>query len=85
MIIYVVAKLRLPEFSGFEAKIFPGQPPPSPLIPVPRRIDLPPSFPSEWKQIGSKRTKFEYLGRPRPQHPQILLVKSADSRVSFTK
>ena len=29
VIIYVVAMLRLPEFSGFEGKVFPGQPPPS--------------------------------------------------------
>ena len=85
VIIYVVAKLRLPEFSGFEGKIFPGQPTPYPFIPVPRRMDLPPSFPSEWKQIGSKRTKFEYLGQPRQRHPKVLFVKSAKFQVSSTK
>ena len=83
VIIYVVAKLRLPEFNGFEGKVFPGQPPPSPFIPIPRRMDLPPTFSSEWKQIRSKRTKFEYLGRVRPRQPKILLVKSVDSRVQL--
>ena len=78
VIVYFVAKLRLPEFSGLEGKVFPGQPPPSPLIPVPRRMELPPSFPSEWKNIG---TQFEYLGQPRPRHPKILLVRSSESRI----
>ena len=81
VIVYFVANLRLPEFSGLEGKVFPGQPPPSPMIPLPRRMELPPNFPSEWKNIGSRRTQFEYLGMPRPRHPKILLVRSSESRI----
>ena len=66
IIIYWTASSRLPEFEGFRGKTFPGQPRPRAPILEPRRSRLPPSFASEWKNIGSKRSKFEDLGLPVP-------------------
>ena len=43
---------RLPEFAGYRAVRFPGtEPPQEPKI-TPRRLNLPPSFASDWKKIG---------------------------------
>ena len=66
IIIYWTASSRLPEFEGFRGKTFPGQPQPRPPILEPKRSRLPLSFASEWKNIGSKRSKFDDLGLPVP-------------------
>ena len=43
---------RLPEFAGYRPVRFPGtEPPQEPKI-TPRRLNLPPSFASDWKKIG---------------------------------
>ena len=44
MIILVVAGRRLPEFSGYRGRRFPGQQPPAPPRIAPRRLQLPPTF-----------------------------------------
>ena len=55
---------RLPEFAGYRAVRFPGtEPPQEPKI-IPRRLNLPPSFASDWKKIGSKRTEMLMLDMP---------------------
>ena len=43
-----------------------GQLPPRPQKIEPRRMQLPSGFSDEWKKIGSKRSKFQDLRRPRP-------------------
>ena len=43
-IILVSALRRLPEFAGYRARRFPGQPPPALPRIAPRRLQLPPSF-----------------------------------------
>ena len=45
---------------------------------VPRRMELPPDFSDEWKKIGSKRSKFEYLGLPVSKtynYKKVIFVK----------
>ena len=64
IIIYWTASNRLPEFEGFRGKRFPGQPQLRAPLLEPRRSRLPPSFASEGKNIGSKRSKFDDLGLP---------------------
>ena len=55
---------RLPEFVGYRPVRFPGtQPPRKPII-SPRRLNLPPSFASDWEKIKSKRTKLMTLDMP---------------------
>ena len=44
IIILVVAGQRLPEFSGYRGRRFPGQQPPAPPRIAPRRLELPPTF-----------------------------------------
>ena len=64
VIIYILALKRLPEFSGYKPTRFPGtEPPPKSRI-SPRRLNLPPSFSSDWKKIGSKRTEMLMLDMP---------------------
>ena len=55
---------RLPEFSGYRSMRFPATESPPQLSITPRRLDLPPSFASDWKKIGSKRTKMLMLDMP---------------------
>lgn len=59
VVIFLTVWKRLLEFRGYQPKTFPLQPPPKKMIPEPRRLSLPPNFPSEWKNIGSKRQKIE--------------------------
>ena len=59
VVIFLTAWKSLLEFRGYQPKTFPLQPPPMKMIPEPRRLSLPPNFPSEWKNIGSKRPKIE--------------------------
>ena len=57
-----------------------GQLQPRPQEIVPRRMELPPDFSDEWKKIGSKRSKFEYLGLPiakRYNYKKMIFVKEA--------
>ena len=61
--IYILAVKRLPEFEGYKSVRYPGsEPPQTPRI-TPRRLDLPPSFASDWKKIGSKRTEMLMLDK----------------------
>ena len=50
---------RLPEFSGYKGRRFPGgeQQPRKTQI-TPRRLDLPQDFQEDWRKIGSKRNKM---------------------------
>ena len=71
----MVAAKRLPEFSGYRGRVFPGQPRPRSQMPEPKRMRISPTFSVEWKQIGS--TRFEDLGLPAPPRQRIF-VKSID-------
>ena len=77
IIILNTAAKRLPEFSGYKGRRFPGQMPPPPPIIQPRRMELPPNFVDDWKNIGSKRNEFQDLGllRFNKQH-RISVIRS---------
>ena len=49
---------RLPELSGYNGRTFPGQASPRQEHIAPRRLELPPTFSSEWKNIGFKKMKI---------------------------
>ena len=55
---------RLPEFAGYKPVRFPGSEPPHKTSISPRRLNLPPSFASDWKKIGSKRKTKLMLDMP---------------------
>ena len=55
---------RLPEFRGYRPVSYPGTVSPRKPTIAPRRMNLPPSFASDWKKIGSKRTKMMMLDVP---------------------
>ena len=55
---------RLPEFAGYKSVRFPGTEPPRKQRISPRRLNLPPSFASDWKNIGSKRSEMLMLDLP---------------------
>ena len=64
IMIYILALRRLSEFAGYRSVRFPGtEPPLQPRI-SPRRLNLPPSFASDWKKIGSRRTEMLMLDMP---------------------
>ena len=78
IIILSTAAKRLPEFSGYKGRRFPGQMPPPPPIIQPRRMELPPNLVDDWKNIGSKRNEFQDLGLPRfdKQHRMSVTIRS---------
>ena len=71
VIIFLVASQRLPEFQGYKGRAYPGQPAPChQLMPVPRRMSLPPDtlgeiltsdwstqliLNSDWSQLTGRR------------------------------
>ena len=55
VIVLLTALRRLPEFAGYKGRTFPGQMPPRQQMVLPRRMDLPPTFDTEWKRIKSLR------------------------------
>ena len=55
---------RLPEFRGYRPVSYPGTVSPRKPTIAPRRMNLPPSFASDWKKIGSKRNKKMMLDVP---------------------
>ena len=65
LIIYLAATWNWPEFTGLRGRRFPGQEEPRTPDIQPRRIKLPPTFASEWRNIGSKNKAFLDLGLPR--------------------
>ena len=65
LIIYLAATWNWPEFTGLRGRRFPGQEEPRTPDIQPRRIKLPPTFASEWRNIGSKNKAFVDLGLPR--------------------
>ena len=75
--IFVSAYRRLPEFRGYRPVSYPGTVSPRKPTIAPRKMNLPPSFASDWKKIGSKKTKMMMLDVPLwPQ--QIRKQKSDD-------
>ena len=55
---------RLPEFRGYRPVSYPGTVSPRKQTVAPRRMILPSSFASDWKKIGSKKTKMMMLDVP---------------------
>ena len=55
---------RLLEFRGYRPVSYPGTVSPRKPTIAPRRMNLPPSFASDWKKIGSKRNKKMMLDVP---------------------
>ena len=62
LLIFVTAQRNVPEFSGFKARLFPGQELPSIQNILPRRLSLPSGFEHDWKKIGSKKIKENPAG-----------------------
>ena len=62
--IFVSAYWRLPEFRGYRPVSYPGTVSPRKQTIAPRRMNLPPSFASDWKKIGSKRSDMMMLDVP---------------------
>ena len=62
--IFVSAHWRLPEFRGYRPISYPGTVSPRKPTIAPRRMNLPPTFASDWKRIGSKRTQMLMLDMP---------------------
>ena len=74
----------------FPGKTFPGKLSPRPQLIEPRRMELTPDSTNEWKNIGSRRTKFEDLGLPVPpavkmfpRHTTAIFVKEAATNDSI--
>ena len=65
LIIYTMAMTHWPEFTGLRGRRYPGQEEPRTPDIQPRRMKLPPTFASEWRNIGSKNKAFQDLGLPR--------------------
>ena len=61
------------------ARRYPGQLPPSPPAPQPRRPAPPPALAEEWRRIGSRRSEFLNLGLPitRAGSVNSIVVKPA--------
>ena len=55
---------RLPEFAGYKPVRYPGTEPPHKSSISPKRLNLPLSFASDWKKIGSKRKTMLMLEVP---------------------
>ena len=64
----------LPQFRGYRGKSFPRISPERIQEIEPRRMVLSPNFESEWKKIGSRRTKMlivqEYSGSKEAKEKQ---------------
>ena len=56
-VILAHALRRLPEFSGYKGRRYPGEQEPRGSLITPRRLDLPQDFKEDWRKIGSKRNK----------------------------
>ena len=75
IIIFLVASQRLPEFQGYKGRAYPGQPAPChQLMPVPRRMSLPPEALSDWKKIGSKRNSILIFDKDEPTSTSTTLM-----------
>ena len=83
LIIYTMATAHWPEFSGLRGRRFPGQEEPRAQVIQPRRMALPPTFGSEWKNIGSRNKSFQDLGMPR-YGPQKKIKRRLRSEFSFS-
>ena len=57
-VILAHALRRLPEFSGYKGRRYPGEQEPRGSLITPRRLDLPQDFKEDWRKIGSKRNKM---------------------------
>ena len=82
LIIYLAATWNWPEFTGLRGRRFPGQEEPRTPDIQPRRIKLPPTFASEWRNIGSRIKSFQDLGMPR-YGPQKKFPPKPKSKFSF--
>ena len=71
--------LRLKLYLYPRARRYPGQLPPSPPAPQPRRPAPPPALAEEWRRIGSGRSEFLHLGLPitRAGSVNSIVVKPA--------
>ena len=57
-VILAHALRRLPEFSGYRGRRYPGEQQPRKTLITPRRPHLPRDFQEDWRKIGSKRNKM---------------------------
>ena len=63
-VILAHALRRLPEFSGYKGRRYPGEQEPRRSLITPRRLDLPQDFQEDWRKIGSKRNKMVTFDAP---------------------
>ena len=71
MMVLISAWKRLPEFAGYKGKLYPGTLPPRQQTVEPRRMDLPPTFNTEWKRLKSRRNRN---GKEVEHMPRIIMV-----------
>ena len=72
-VILVHALRRLPEFSGYRGRRYPGEQEPRKTQITPRRPHLPRDFQEDWRKIGSRRNKMMTFDLP-----SITIVKPED-------
>ena len=81
-VIFLVAYKTLPQFQGYKSKTYPGTFKERTQIIEPRRIVPPPNFGSDWKKIGSRRTKMITVQECSEPRRRILIVETNEKEES---
>ena len=75
-VIFLVAYQTLPQFQGYRSNSFPRISPERIQEIEPRRMVLSPYFGSDWKKIGSRRTKMLNVQEYSESKGRILIVET---------
>ena len=75
-VILAHARRRLPEFSGYKGRRYPGEQEPRGSRITPRRLDLPQDFKEDWRKIGSKRKSLVTFDESVPVTPITFVLPS---------
>ena len=81
-VIFLVAYKTLPQFQGYRSKTYPGIFKERTQIIEPRRMVLPPNFGSDWKRIGSRRTKMLTVQECSESKSRIIIVETNEKEES---
>ena len=82
-LIFCNALRRLPEFSGYKGRRYPGVQGPQKMPIKPRRLYFPPDFQEDWRKIGSKRNNsLTFAVKPitfvKPFNPKLIPAREED-------
>ena len=72
----------LPQFQGYRSKTYPGIFKERTQMIEPRRMVPPPNFGSDWKKIGSRRTKMLTVQECSESKSRILIVETNENEES---